>query len=279
VKSYIGGQAIIEGVMMKGPKRIAAACRRPDGRIVVKTMASRSATRFFPLNLPFLRGIVFLFEMLVIGVKALSWSADRQLSKKQELSTGELVFTLSASLLLAVGLFLVVPYAAAWVALGHPSFWFNLVEGLVRLVVFLLYIGVIGRAHDVKRMYQYHGAEHAVVNCYEDGQDLTMRNALRYSTVHVRCGTSLLIYVIAISIVVFSLFDAGTWYYNLLLRLLLIPVIGGIGYELLRLSARFQGNAVLWLLALPGTLTQRITAKRPNARQVEVALVALKRVL
>jgi uncharacterized protein YqhQ len=278
---YVGGQAIIEGVMMKGPGGIAAAVRKPNGSIAVKKMVNKSITRFFPFGLPFIRGMIFLFEMLIVGIDALAWSANQQVSKKEAISGGELALTMLVSLAIAIGLFLALPYAAAWLALGHNpgSVLFNLLEGVVRLVLFLLYIFLIGLAPDVKRLYQYHGAEHAAVNCHEHGKQLTVENAMRFSTVHIRCGTSLLIYVLAISIVVFSLLNTGVWYYNVLLRLLVVPLIGGIGYELLRLSARFKDNPVFWLLTLPGRLTQRITTQRPDAEQVEVAIVALKKAL
>jgi uncharacterized protein YqhQ len=279
-KRYVGGQAIIEGVMMKG-KRIVAACRRSDGSIAIKTLSHSSYTEHFPLGLPFIRGIVFLFEMLGVGINALTWSANQQVEEKEKLSASELTLTMVVSLLLAAGLFLVLPYAAAWLAIGDaPStISFNLLEGFVRLILFVAYIYLIGLSKDVRRLYQYHGAEHAAVNCYEHGEPLTVKNVMKYSTVHIRCGTSLLVYVLGISILVFSLLSTGVWYYNVLLRLIFIPIIGGIGYELLRLSARFKDNAFLWVLTIPGKLTQRITTQRPDAKQVEVAIVALKRSL
>ena len=280
-KPFIGGQAIIEGVLMKGPKCIATAARRPNGKIVVETTRYSSVTRFFPLGLPLLRGIVFLFEMLVIGIKALTWSANQQMEKKETHSGGELVGTLFISFALAIGLFLGLPYIAAWLLVGHvPStFMFNLIDGIVRALIFLAYIIVIGLAKDVKRLYQYHGAEHMAVNCFEAGLPLTVQNVRKFSTIHPRCGTSLLVYVIGLSIIVFSVVHTQVWYYNVLLRIIVVPLIGGIGYELLRLSARFRRNPVLWLLTLPGKWTQRITTRTPDASQVEVAIVALKKAL
>jgi uncharacterized protein YqhQ len=280
MKPYIGGQAVIEGVMMKGPKKVAVAVRKPTGGIAVKVMPYSSATSHFPLGLPFIRGIVFLFEMLALGMKTLLWSADQQMDEKESLSGGELTLTVVASLAIAIGLFLVVPYAAAWLVVGKPtSLLFNLVDGIVRLLIFLAYIWVIGWAKDVKRLYEYHGAEHAAVNCFEADKPLTVANARRFSTIHPRCGTSLLAYVIGISIVVFSLIRTDVWYLNLFFRLLTVPVIGGIGYELLRLSARYKENRLFWLLALPGRWTQRITTQRPDAKQLEVAIAALKKAL
>ena len=279
LRPFVGGQAIIEGVMMKGPQRIALASRRPDGSIATKVIKYQTATKRFPLGFPFIRGIVFLVEMLIVGIKALLWSANEQTEEKEELGAGELGLTLLISLVLAVGLFVAVPYVAAWLTVGTPtSLMFNLVDGVVRLVIFLAYIYLIGLSSDVRRLYQYHGAEHAAVNCFEAGKELSVTNARKFSSIHVRCGTSLLIYVIAISIVLFSLIRTPVWYYNIPIRLLLVPLIGGIGYELLRLSARHH-SIVLSILTLPGRWTQQITTRRPDAKQLEVAIAALKRAL
>lgn len=277
-KTYIGGQAIIEGVMMKGPARIAAVARRPNGTLAVMVRPYSSVTRFFPLGLPFVRGVIFLFEMLAIGLKTLTWSANQQVSKKERITTKELSVTMMASFGLAALLFVGAPYAAAWlVARDASTVGFNLVEGLVRLLLFLGYIYAIGLFADVRRIYQYHGAEHMAVNCLESGKTLTVANCREFSTVHTRCGTSLLVYVLAISILIFSLVHTSHWLANLGLRLLLLPVVGGIGYELLRLSARYEDNGLLWVLSLPGRLVQRITTQKPDAKQIEVALLALKK--
>ena len=280
-KPYVGGQAIIEGVMMKGKSRVAMAVRRPDGRITVKTMPYKTAASRFPLKLPFVRGIVFLFEMLVVGLKTLEWSANQQMGKEEQLGSGSMALTLILSFVIALGLFLGLPYLAALVSVGNKpqSLMFNLVDGIVRLVIFLAYIWLIGLWKDVHRLYQYHGAEHATVHCFEAGQPLTVANARKFSTVHVRCGTSLLVYVVGISIVVFSLIHVQQWYYNIPLRLIVLPIIGGIGYEILRLSARFPNSFLLLLLAWPGKLVQRITTKKPTSGMLEVAIAAIKKVI
>lgn len=277
-KTYIGGQAIIEGVMMKGPAKVAAVSRRPDGTLAVMVRPYRSVTRFFPLGLPFLRGVIFLFEMLSLGLRTITWSANQQVSKKESISAGELSLTMAVSFGLAALLFIGAPYAAAWLFVRDSStLGFNLLEGIVRLLIFLGYIYVIGLFPDVRRLYQYHGAEHMAVNCLEAGKPPTVANCRKHSTVHTRCGTSLLVYVLAISIIVFSLVHTTDWRVNILLRLLLLPVVGGIGYELLRLSARFEDNGLLWALSLPGRLVQRITTQKPDAKMLEVALLALKK--
>jgi uncharacterized protein YqhQ len=280
-KSYVGGQAIIEGVMMKGRNRIAMAVRKPNGRIAVKTRPYKTAASRFPLKLAFVRGVVFLIEMLFMGVETLEWSANQQMGKEEKLGKGSMALTLVVSFCLALALFLGLPYAAAALLVGNApqSILFNLVDGVARLIVFLAYIWGIGLWKDVRRLYQYHGAEHATVHCYESGQPLTVANARKFSTVHVRCGTSLLVYVVGISIVVFSLIRVPQWYYNIPLRFVVLPIIGGIGYEILRLSARFPNSLILLLLSYPGRLVQRITTKKPTPKQLEVAIAALKKVV
>ena len=266
---------------MKGPKGIATAARTPKGTIIVKRWKYQTVTRFFPLGLPFLRGVVFLFEMMIMGTKALTWSANQQVEKEETMSSLELGGTMVFSFALATVLFLLVPYGVAWLAIGHEptTFGFNVVDGIVRLVIFLAYIVLIGLAKDVYRLYQYHGAEHMTVNCFEAGLPLTVQNVKKCSTIHPRCGTSLLVYVIGLSIIIFSLIRAEVWYMNVLIRIIVVPLLGGIGYELLRLSAKYQDNPLLWLLTIPGKLTQRITTRRPDGRQIEVAIRSLKAAL
>ena len=280
-KPYVGGQAILEGVMMKGGNRIAMACRRPDGRIVVKEQAYKTRASRFPLKLPFIRGIVFLIEMLITGMKALEWSANQQMGKKDQLGKSSMVITIIISFALAIGLFLGLPYLVAWLIIGNAphSVAFNVVDGIARLVVFLAYIYLIGLWKDVHRLYQYHGAEHATVHCFEAGLPLTVANVKTFSTVHVRCGTSLLVYVVGISIVVFSLIKVPQWYYNIPLRLVVLPLIGGISYEILKLSARFPKSLFFLLLSLPGRWVQRITTQKPTPKMIEVAIASIKRVI
>jgi uncharacterized protein YqhQ len=219
--------------------------------------------------------------MLITGMKALEWSANQQMEKKEQLGKGSMAVTMIVSFGLALGLFLGLPYLVAWFIVGNAphSVMFNVVDGIVRLIVFLLYIYLIGLWKDVHRLYQYHGAEHASVHCYEAGLPLTVANVRKFSTVHVRCGTSLLVYVVGISIVVFSLIRVPQWYWNLPLRIVVLPLIGGIGYEILRLSARFPRSLLFLLLAYPGRLVQRITTQKPTPKMIEVAIAALKRVI
>ena len=276
-RPLVGGQALIEGVMMKGPKKIAWAARKPNGRIVTHSFRWKSIAMSGVFSLPFLRGIVFLFEMLVIGMKALTWSASQQ-DEEETLGKWELALTIVISLCLALLIFVGIPYIAAWFAVGPTptSVHFNIFDGIVRLALFIGYIWAIGLTKDIRRLFQYHGAEHMAVHCHEAALPMTVKNVKKFSTIHPRCGTSLLVYVIGISIVAFSLIRTDVWYYNVLLRLLIVPLIGGVGYELLRLAARNEKNKLLWVLALPGKLTQRMTTRKPDGKQIEVAIASLK---
>lgn len=277
---YVGGQAIIEGVMMKTPNWVSAAVRKQSGKIVTirKRHCSLTQKSWF-LGMPFVRGIIFLGEMMVLGIKMLNWSANQQAGSKDErLSGWETGITLFLSLALAIVLFVVAPYYLARIFTKTSGILFNLVDGVFRILIFIGYIWAIGLLKDVKRLYQYHGAEHMTVHCKEHGKALTTENVRRYSTVHSRCGTSLLMFVIIVSILLFSLIYDQRWYVNVPVRILLIPVIAGISYELLKLSARFPKNFILRLMMIPGLWAQKITTKKPDKKQIEVAIAALKKV-
>jgi uncharacterized protein YqhQ len=279
-KFYVGGQAIIEGVMMKTPDWVGAAARTPSGKIVTVRKRYGSFTqKSWVLRLPFVRGIIFLVEMMVLGIKMLNWSADQQAEKKEEkLSSWETALAMIMSLALAVVLFVVAPYYLARIFTAGSTIVFNLIDGLFRIVIFVLYLWGIGLFKDVKRLYQYHGAEHMTVHCKEHGLALTPENVKKFSPVHSRCGTSLLMFVIVVSILLFSIIHDPRWYVNVPLRILLIPVIAGVSYELLKLSARFPRNIILRILMQPGLWAQRITTRKPDKKQIEVAIAALKKV-
>lgn len=276
----IGGQALIEGVMMKSPTLVGAAARTPRGTIVRLRRRHASLTqRSWLWRLPFVRGVVSLGEMLVIGIRMLNWSADQQAVKKDEkLGSWETGIALLASLALAIALFVLVPYWLARFFTETRGTLFNLIDGVFRIVIFVGYVWSIGLFKDIRRMYQYHGAEHMTVHCHEAGKALVPQNVRNYSPIHPRCGTSLLMFVIIVSILVFSLVKDPRWYVNVPLRIVLIPVIAGISYELLKLSARWPNNLVLKALMQPGLWVQKITTRSPQKDQIEVAIAALKQV-
>ncbi len=280
-KLSLGGQALIEGVMMKTPTHISAAARTPKGKIVtIKKKHVALSQRNWFCKLPFIRGIVSLGEMLVVGIKMLNWSADQQAEKKSDkLGPWEAGFTIFFSIALAIGLFVIAPYYLARFFIETRGVQFNLIDGVFRVAIFLGYLWIIGMFKDVHRMFQYHGAEHMAVHCHEAEKKLTPENVKKYSPVHPRCGTSLLMFVIILSIIVFSLIKDPRWYVNVPLRIVLIPLIAGISYELLKLSARWPKNIVLKILMQPGLWVQKITTKKPAKDQIEVAIAALKRVV
>lgn len=278
-KFYVGGQALIEGVMMKTPNWVGAAARTPEGRIVKTRKRHISLTqKSWILRLPIIRGIIFLGEMMAIGIKMLNWSADQQAEEEEKLGFWQTGLTILLSLSLAIAIFVIAPYYLARFFTETRGIAFNLIDGAFRVVIFLAYIWLIGLFKDVRRMYQYHGAEHMTVHCMEHGCALTPENVRKYPTAHSRCGTSLLMFVIIVSIILFSLIHSTKWYVNVPVRILLIPVIAGVSYELLKLSARWPDNIILKALMQPGLWAQKITTKKPDKKQIEVAIAALKQV-
>jgi len=278
-----GGQAVIEGVMMRGPDSLAVAVRRPDSTIVIDHKPVSSITsRIKPLKWPMLRGVVVLFESLIVGLQALSFSANQAMEgEEEELTTRDIVITMALAFGLAILLFVVVPTGAAhllnrWV---HGSILQNLLEGLIRITVFLAYVVAISQMNDIKRVFRYHGAEHKVINAYEAGEELTVEHVQHYTTYHPRCGTSFLIIVLVVSILVFAMLGQQVLWWRILSRILLLPVVAGISYELLKASAKYQSNLLFCLFATPGKWVQRLTTGEPDDNMVEVALTALKAVL
>jgi len=277
-----GGQAVIEGVMMRGPSSRAVAVRLPEGGIAVDEKQVGSITKKYPfLKWPLLRGVVALVESLLIGIEALNYSASKALGEEEELSKTEIVLTIGFALALAVVLFVIVPTGAAHLLknLFQSSLAQNLVEGALRLVVFLLYVVLIGRLEDIKRVFQYHGAEHKVINAYEAGHDLTVEKVQRFSTFHPRCGTSFLLIVLVLSIFLFASLGHQVLWWRITSRILLLPVLAGISYEALKLSAKYAENFLCRLLITPGRWLQALTTGEPDDSQVEVAISAFDAVL
>ncbi|MCS6844286.1 MAG: DUF1385 domain-containing protein [Caldilineales bacterium] len=288
---YYGGQAVIEGVMMRGRRHAAVAVRNPKGEIVVheEPLTAAVYTKRWA-RWPFVRGITMLWDALVLGTRALLWSADVALSEEEDVQfTGPVAWTtVAASLVIAIVAFFFLPAALGkWIEhrLGLSVLAGAFVEGLIRLAFFLAYLVAIGRLPDIRRVFQYHGAEHKTINAYEAGAPLTPPSVARFSVLHPRCGTSFLLMVLVISIVLFAPlhfnFVQGPLAYVLRLgsRLLLIPVVAGISYEFLRFTARRQSHPVVKLLIAPGLGLQRLTTREPDESMLECAIAALMPVL
>jgi uncharacterized protein YqhQ len=277
-KPDIGGQAVIEGVMMKSPTAVAIAVRKPNGKILVqKKKEIPWARRSGILRIPVIRGAVSLIEMLVVGMRTLNWSAEQQATKKEEKIKGwEIGLAMLFAILLAVGLFIVLPFYLAKIFIATRGFSFNLLDGLFRAAVFISYLVIVGRFADIRRTFQYHGAEHKAVHCYEAGKKLTVDNVKKFAKEHLRCGTSFFAIVIVIAIIVFSLIKTQSTLFNIATRIVVIPIIAGLSYEVLKLSSRYYSNPVLKLIAAPGIAIQKLTTAEPDRKQIEVAIAALK---
>ena len=272
----IGGQAVIEGVLMKSREKLAIAVRLENGKIKIKKETLKSLPKI--LRLPFVRGITTLVYILLIGIKALVWSANQALGDEDELGMWELIGTLFVSLLFALLFFIGIPFFLTWLT-GLEGFWFNVVEGTIRLTVFIAYVYAISFMKDIRRMFQYHGAEHMAVNCYEFEHNLTVENVKKHSTIHPRCGTSFIMLVLIISIILFTFIPSEVWYLKLAWRVALVPVVSGVGYELLRLGGKFRKSVVMGILIAPGMWVQKITTQKPSDDMIEVAIESLKAVV
>ncbi len=290
-KINIGGQAVLEGVMMRAPRALAIAVRRPSGEIVVKREQMPPLSERYPIvKLPILRGAVALFTSLVIGIKALNFSANEAMAEeekedgtKDELSSWALAGTMAMAFGFGIALFfffplymtkLLVPY------IGDNNIIFNLVDGVIRVAVFLIYIWSIARMKDIQRVFQYHGAEHKTIFAFENGEELILENVKKYSRLHPRCGTSFLLIVMLVSIAVFSLIPkAWPFVYKALSRVVLLPLIAGISYEFLKWSAKNDCNPVVKAIITPGLALQRLTTREPDDEQLEVAIRSVKEAL
>src|SRR6188472_2675052 len=278
-----GGQALMEGVLMRGRDAIAVALRHPDGRIVTATERLDSGVHGHrAAKWPFIRGLVVLYETLVIGTRWLIRSANVQAEEDGvELGKGSVALMLLLTLVAGIGIFFLLPLLIASVTTANVDNGFvqHLVEGLVRVAIFLGYLAVIGRAPDVRRVFQYHGAEHMTIHALEAGDPLTVGEVRKYPTAHQRCGTEFLVIVIILSIIAFSLVGRQEPLVMIASRILLIPVIAAVGYELLRFGARHRGNPLVKALLYPGLLVQMITTKRPTDDMIEVAIVSMEEAL
>lgn len=284
-KINVGGQAVIEGVMMRGPEYIATAVRKPSGEIVYKRQKISSVKNKF-LKIPFIRGGVLIFDALVLGVKELTFSANQsEEEEEKQMSDKEAILTAIFSMGLGILLFMVLPSLVSTLIFKDNRLGANILEAVFRILFFVLYIWLISFSKDVKRVFQYHGAEHKSIYAHENGLELSVENAKDFTTLHPRCGTSFLLIVMLVAIVVFSSIDMilpvpksliekiGV---KVALRVFLMPLIAGISYELQRYSSKHLDNFFVKMLASPGLALQKITTKEPDEEQVEVAIVALK---
>jgi uncharacterized protein YqhQ len=283
----IGGQAVLEGVMMRGPSAWSVAVRKPDGDIAeVNRPIASVLLRHRWLRLPVLRGVVALGESLAIGFRALAISAnyaaqqeDEDGEVQTELSLGQLLFAFGIAIGFALLLFKVSPALITnWLPIESTGA-FVVVEGLVRVTIFIAYLLLISLLPDLKRVFQYHAAEHKASNAYEAGAELEPETVSRYSLLHVRCGTAFLLYVMVIAIFVFAFFGRPTWYWLIATRILLLPVIAGIAYEIIRFAGKHPQHPVLRALLAPGLWLQRLTTREPTLDQIEVSIRALREVL
>jgi uncharacterized protein YqhQ len=283
----IGGQAVLEGVMMRGPSAWSVAVRKPDGDIAeVNRPIASVLLRHRWLRIPIVRGVIALGESLAIGFRALAISANYAAQQEDddgevqtELSRGQLLFAFGIAIGFALLLFKVSPALITnWLPIESTGA-FVVVEGLVRVTIFIAYLLLISLLPDLKRVFQYHAAEHKAINAYEAGAELEPETVSRYSLLHVRCGTAFLLYVMVIAIFVFAFFGRPTWYWLIATRILLLPVIAGIAYEVIRFAGKHQENAALRALLAPGLWLQRLTTREPTLDQIEVSIRALREVL
>jgi uncharacterized protein YqhQ len=286
----VGGQAVLEGVMMRGASNWAVAVRKPDGDIAEVHQPIKSPmARHWIFRLPVIRGVVALGESLAIGFRALAISANYAAAAEAkegeegeevsaELTRTQLIFAFAIAIGFAVLLFKVSPALITdWI--GIKAGWFVIVEGGIRVTIFVLYLSLISLFPDLRRVFQYHAAEHKAINAYEAGEELKPEVVQRYSLIHPRCGTAFLLWVMVIAIFVFAFFGRPHWYWLIATRILLLPLIAGIAYELIRFAGKHQDNRVLMSLLAPGMWLQRLTTREPSLDQIEVSIRALKEVL
>ena len=300
----IGGQAIIEGVMMRGPKKIAMAVRKSNGEIVIEEKEVKEIGKW--AKIPIIRGVVSFISSMVIGIQALMFSASffdeeesTEKEKEQEknseenhndneeetkkgngLPDGVMYGTLLVSLLFSIGLFMLLPnFIAGLIVPLEMVTMYNVVENIVKILIFIGYLAAVSQMKDIKRVFEYHGAEHKSIFCYENGEELTVENVMKYQRFHPRCGTSFLLFVIIISIIFFSFLPRfANVFANMGIRLLLMPVVAGVSYEIIKFAGKSKNKCIM-LLNKPGMWLQRLTTREPDDSQIEVAIESLKAVI
>lgn len=294
-KTDIGGQAVIEGVMMRGHSSIATAVRKGNDIIVKKDMVKPLTRKYKILSIPFIRGTVALIDSLIIGIRTLTYSAELIEGEDEEPSKFELFlkrifgdklddvvmyFSVALSLVISIIIFFIGPtYVAGFLKrYTENTFLINFFEGVLRVAIFIAYLALISRMNDIRRVFEYHGAEHKTIHCFEHEEELTVENARKYTTLHPRCGTNFLFIVMIVSIIVFSFLKWPTLYIRIISRVLLLPVVAGISYEVIKIAGH-SDNRIIAALVYPGLLLQKLTTKEPDDSQLEVAIASLKSVL
>ena len=283
----VGGQAVLEGVMMRGPRNWAVAVRKPDGDIAhVSRPIDPLMARHWALRLPIIRGVVALGESLAVGFRALSVSANYAAQEEAEgdeepaeIGRWALFFAFAVAIGFAIMMFKVGPALITDTLPISNGDWFVLVEGLIRVAVFVGYLTILSFIPSLRRVFQYHAAEHKAINAYEAGEDLTPEIAQRYSLIHPRCGTAFLLWVMVIGVFIYALLGRPVWYWLIISRIALLPVIAGVAYELNRFAGKHSGNRVVMTLLAPGLWLQRLTTREPTLDQLEVSIRALREVL
>lgn len=281
-KPNVGGQAVIEGVMMRGKTHVAVAVRQPDGEISVDVRPVNSISDRYPiLKKPFLRGVVSLVESLVMGMKALAYSAQVSGDEDEKLDSKEMALTIAVSAGLAILLFIVIPTWSMRFLTGitQDHMALNLAEGVLRMAIFLAYIAAISSMNDIQRVFQYHGAEHKTISTYEAGLPLKVENVRPFSTLHPRCGTNFLMIVMLISMFIFTFLGWPSLLERIASRIILMPVIAGVSYELIRYAGAHTDNPLVRIAITPGLLLQKLTTRQPDDSQIEVAIASLKAVV
>lgn len=281
-KPNVGGQAVIEGVMMRGKTHVAVAVRQPDGEISVDVRPVNSISDRYPiLKKTFLRGVVSLVESLVMGMKALAYSAQVSGDEDEKLDSKEMALTIAVSTGLAILLFIVIPTWSMRFLTGitQDHMALNLAEGVLRMAIFLAYIAAISSMNDIQRVFQYHGAEHKTIYTYEAGLPLKVENVRPFSTLHPRCGTNFLMIVMLISMFIFTFLGWPSLLERIASRIILMPVIAGVSYELIRYAGAHTDNPLVRIAITPGLLLQKLTTRQPDDSQIEVAIASLKAVV
>jgi len=279
---YYGGQAVIEGVMMRGKDNVAISVRRPDGKLEVIKKPVPSIYKGRLRETPVVRGVIVLIETLVLGIQALLHSAQVASAEEGEIPTALLWGTVAASIAFAVALFFIAPLFTTRYLIDPyigSAVISNLAEGFLRIVIFVAYLKLIGLMPDIKKVFAYHGAEHKVVNAYEAGTPLEVEAVRNYSTAHARCGTSFIFIVLILAILVFALLGRPSLWLSILSRIVLIPVIAALSYEIMKFGASHIKNTVIRILLAPGLALQAMTTREPNDSQLEAAISALNGVI
>ncbi len=274
-----GGQAVIEGVLMRGRKACAMANRLPDGTISVKQLPIGNIYQSWLAKVPFLRGLILLWDALGLGMRALTEAANLQGGEQEKIEGATLWVTMGTALLIVVGIFFLAPAGVGWLSehfLNWNAWWSNLLEGVIRLLFLIAYIWGIGFMPDIRRVFAYHGAEHKTVNAFEAGAELTPQVVAGYPTSHTRCGTAFLLTLMVLSLLIFTLLGPLPLEWRLISRVLMIPVIAGIAYEYIRWTARHIQSPFVRVLVKPNLALQALTTRQPDEKMLEVAIAAFQ---